>query len=182
MNIINFIKKKSTALNIGIGMAFILFINLVVFPFFASNEVDLKTILDLKFGFSPSEVISSLSSMHENGRKRYLLTTLLVDTPYALIYGFVYAFILFSLLQNTRMKNISFLLFIPFFISLFDLVENMGIITFILQFPHINSRFVSIISVANQLKWIFAFITIAIALILIGNQLIVKFFKTTKQA
>ena len=174
MKLLNFISKKSNKLNIIIGILFILLINIVIFPYFSFENVSIKSILDLRFGFSKEDVLSLLSSMKENGRKRYLLTTLSIDTPYALFYGLIYTFIIEKLSKDTFIKSFPYLILIPLFISIFDLLENSGIIYFCLKFPDINNRIVTIFSFANQLKWVFGFLTLTVISILILNKLITK--------
>jgi hypothetical protein len=174
MKLLNFISNKSTNINIGIGILFILLINIVIFPYFSSEDVNIKSILDLHFGFSYDDVLSSLSSMKESGRKRYLLTTFLIDTPYALFYGLIYTFIIVKLSKNTFIKSFPYLVLIPLFISIFDLLENTGIIYFCVKFPDINNRIVTVFSFANQLKWVFGFLTLTVISILTLSKLRTK--------
>jgi len=174
VNLIHQIIKKSNSKNIIIGILFILFINLIVFPFFLTSTTNLKTILDLRFGFSINDVINSLSIMQKNGRERYLLTTLFIDTPYALIYGFIYAFIIVALRRNIPANRLGYIIIIPLLISLFDIIENSGIVYFILRYPNINSKIVTIISISNQLKWIAASLTFMLIIYLLLNKLITK--------
>ena len=167
MTFINFITNRSNSKNIILGIIFILLVNLVIFPFFSSENVNAGNILDLHFGFSVKDVLNILSEMKQEGRKMYLLTTLLIDTPYAIIYGFVYAIIIVALLKKKITKANQYLIFTPFFISLFDLLENSGIVYFILKYPNINSFASTSVSFFNQLKWIFATITLLIVLFLV---------------
>ncbi len=176
MPFIRFLQKKSTPLSIGIGLLFILFVNWVAFPYFSSETVNVHTILDLHFGFSPKEVLKILSLFRDEDRKQYFISTLFVDTPYALVYGFVYAFIVIALLKQQKMNRFlySTLVILPFFISFFDLVENMGILYFIENIPRLNTNLIKIFSLSNQLKWVFAGITFLVILYLVAHRLIKK--------
>ncbi len=174
MSIPNFITKKSTPKNITLGVVFILLVNMVIFPLFMTDKVHIGNILDLHFGFSSDEVLNVLSSMQKSGRKLYLLTTLLIDTPYALTYGFVYALIIAALLKRNLTKANQFLILPPFLISLFDLFENSGIVYFILNYPNINPSAAKLISLSNQLKWLFAGLTFILILYLLLRMWMVK--------
>lgn len=172
MQLLECIAKKSTTKNISIGLLIILLINSIVFPYFSSEQVHINSILDLRFGFSAADVSATLAAMKGSGRKAYLLSTLLIDTPYAMFYGFIYAFIIYRLSKNTFLEKIPILILIPFLISIFDLIENTGILFFILKFPDNNAKLVYLFSFANQLKWTFALLTLLLFLILLVTRLL----------
>jgi hypothetical protein len=78
-----------------------------------------------------------------------------------MIYGVVYAIILIFIIKKKMYSGrLRYLILLPFLISLFDLVENTGIIYLVSTYPESNDMVVSIASFANQLKWIFAGITL----------------------
>jgi len=160
---IYFLEKHCSKKKIIIGVIYIAFINLIAFPFFPKLFEATYThtgILDLHFGFDTNEVLNILRTLGTAGRQIYFLSTLLIDFPYALIYGFIYSFILIFLLKKTQIyKRVRYFVFLPFFISFFDIIENSFIIYFINAFPNINSLAVVIASFSNQLKWIFAALT-----------------------
>jgi len=174
MILIDNIEKYSTKRNIIIGFFVVLFISVIVFPSFPKlfNDNKVNDVLDLKFGFTIDTVHNSLSNMKVNGRTAYFLSTIIIDIPYALIYGFVYSLIIIFFLNKLAIyKHYKLLAFFPLLTSLFDLIENFGIINFILKFPVIESSFVYYISLSNNLKWICALITFMIVLILIIKYL-----------
>ncbi|MCF6241574.1 MAG: hypothetical protein L3J74_09545 [Bacteroidales bacterium] len=109
MSLTSFIKKKSNRKNIFLGILFIVVINVIVFPYFSSDTVNISSILDLRFGFSTDEVLTTLANMQEKGRKMYMFSTLLIDTPYAMIYGFIYAIIIAIFLKKIK-GNLIYLL------------------------------------------------------------------------
>ena len=169
--LIDSLEKYSNKKNILIGIGFILFVNIVAFPLFPKIYSDtpylLTNILDVKFGFSLETILNSLSLMQEEGRDCYLFSTIIIDIPYALVYGFVYSFIIIFLFKKvSSYKSFKFLAIIPFFISLFDLIENFGIVYFINKFPIINSNIAYSISLSNQLKWGFSLLTFLLVLVL----------------
>ena len=181
----NILERYSTKKSIMIGIGFIIFINSIAFPFFPmlfsdSNLITGK-ILDVQFGFSPETVHELLSSMTEKGRHIYYLSTIIIDIPYALIYGFVYSFLIIFLLKKRKhislqIKKFQILILLPFLITLFDLIENGGILYFITSYPQIDPAVVGFISLSNQLKWIMAGVSfISIAYLFIR----IKFFNKT---
>ncbi|HFX18046.1 MAG TPA: hypothetical protein ENK64_02780 [Flavobacteriales bacterium] len=177
-HLLSFISKYSTRKNIVSGLIVITLVNLVVFPYFLKAPTTIDHILDIRFGFDKQIVNNTLNELGNNGRTLYFWTTLLIDTPYAFFYGFIYAFILAALLKSSADKNHwQFLIMLPFFISLFDIIENLGIIYFIKSYPNIDDSLIKITSLSNQLKWIFAFLT-TISIFLL---FIIKLFSNLKK-
>jgi len=182
----NFLEKYSCKENIIIGIIVILFVNTIAFPFFPllfsdSNIIEGK-ILDIRFGFTEEIVQQTLFLMTEKGRHIYYLSTLIIDIPYALIYGFVYSFLMVLLIKKQnysfqKKKRFQTIIYFPFLISLFDLIENGGILYFITSYPQISSNVVEIISLANQLKWL----TASITFILIMSLSLNVFARSIKQ-
>ncbi len=177
----NFIEKHSTRKNIILGVVFILFINMVAFPFFPNiffgKSLPINLIFDLQFGFDVDFTKDLLEQLGVNGRHIYLLSTLLIDTPYALVYGFIYAFIIYNLLKKNNLEQrFYYLSYIPFGSSIFDLSENFFIIKMINDFPAVKYNIVFIASISNQLKWSFAVVTVVIVIILLLklSKIIVK--------
>ena len=162
------IEKELSKRNIMIGIGFIIFINTIAFPFFpllfSDSNLIAGKILDIQFGFTSETVQELLFSMTEKGRHIYYLSTIIIDIPYALIYGFVYSFLIIFLLKkqkDRKMKKRTYLTlaFMPFLITLFDLIENGGILYFITSYPQIDPAVIGFISLSNQLKWVFAGLT-----------------------
>ena len=171
----NCLEKYSTLKNIIIGLIFIAFINIVAFPYFPTlfniNTFSVDSILDLKFGFSLEEIELIFGKMKEGGRNVYLFSTIIIDVPYAIIYGFIYSIIVYSLLKKAKLINLKQISILPILISVFDLIENIGIIYFLNVYPNINENYISVFSLANKLKWIFAFIVFMVIVGLIIKKL-----------
>jgi hypothetical protein len=174
---ISFIKKYATRKNILFGIIYILITNLVLFPFFpkiiSNVSFSIDWILDLKIGFDYETVIKSFELMQPEGRFIYKISTIFIDTPYAVIYGFTYSSI-FYLLFDKNSKYKSLLLIFPIMISVFDILENLFIVNYINNYPNISDKMVFLGSIANQLKWIFAIITFIIFIIGLTKFLIKK--------
>ncbi len=162
------LEKYSTNKNIVAGIVFIIFINTIAFPLFPplfmGISVPLDKILDLHFGFTPDYSYHILTSLQDDGRLSYILSTLLIDTPYAFIYGFIYAFILIMLLKTNNLWKYKALVYIPFAISFSDLLENTGIITLLFYYPEKMEFISNLTSFFNQSKWSFALIMFIITI------------------
>ena len=157
-----YIERYSTLKNIIIGLIFIAFINIVAFPYFPTlfnvDTYSVDYILDLKFGFSLDTIVILFEKMKEDGRNVYLISTIVIDVPYTIIYGFIYSYTIYYLLKKANLINQKWISILPFLISIFDIIENIGIIYFIKVYPNINENYISLFSFSNKLKWVFAFI------------------------
>lgn len=175
---IPFLEKHATKKNIITGLIFIAFVNIIAFPLFPKlligREIPIENNLDLQFGFTSDFAYSLLSNLQEDGRKAYKLSTLFIDIPYALIYGFIYSFILIVLLKKNKLRKYKELVLIPFGISIFDLLENTGILTLLASFTVKMEGVVAFTSFANQTKWCFAGFTALSTIILLIKYFIIK--------
>ena len=161
------INRLTTKTNIIAGLVFIIIIILLVFPvLFGAYNIDIKSIFDVQFGFDTVFVQNLLDNLGEKGRYGYMVATLLVDTPYAIIYGFVYAALINKMLVGSKQK-MRFLVYLPFAISFFDVLENTFTINFLIQYPQITTTFVPVAAMANRLKWTFATLTILVFFVLL---------------
>jgi len=176
------LEKFATKRNIIIGLIFIAFINIIAFPFFPKlmigREIPIDGILDLQFGFTSNFALNLLDNLKEDGRNAYKLSTTIIDIPYALVYGFIYSFILVVLLKKNNFWNYRILILVPFGISIFDLMENAGILTLLSSFPEKMEFVVAFTSFSNQSKWIFAFVTF----LLISSNVVYLVFKKKQKA
>lgn len=172
---IDYLFNKATIKRIILGISLIIFINLVVFPYFPhwfGIHLPAKSSLDLQFGFENGYVRRLLNILGSKGRKVYFYFTLFIDIPYLFLYGFTFSLLFAYLIKRKKPSRFfNFILFFPLFISLFDLLENTGII-YLMKNPYsYNEKWVPYISIANQLKWIFSLLTLGV---LIGLLLLKK--------
>ena len=173
----HFLKKYSRPKYIITGIIYILIVNMVLFPLFSIPGIKLQNILDLHFGFNFNNVQKLMSHLQAEGRHQYLINTLFIDTPYAMIYGWVYALIIILLGSKARVKEqeLKYFIILPLLIGFFDLIENAGIVYFIKYIPNISPKIVQMVSLANQLKWILAILTFFLVLWLIVKWLYNQF-------
>jgi len=177
----NFLTVHATKRNIIIGVLLIIIFNVLLLPkfpkLFSESNTEINAILDLKFSYTINEAYLLIENLGENGRNTYKLITLFIDFPYALMYGFVYAFIIIMLLNTTTLKRLNYICLAPFFISWFDVLENSGIILILLKYPTKLTAICNLTSIFTSLKWIFATITFLIIVTLFINLIYSKSLK-----
>lgn len=165
-----FLSKYSTKGNIIIGILSILFINLVAFPnfpkvFFGEN-LSFLTILDTQFGFSSEFVTNLFLSLNENGRTAYKYSTIFVDFPYPIIYSITYSLIFIKIFEKNKIERFKNFALMPLGILFFDVLENLGIIHLINNFPNLNDKSIYLVSIFNQTKWLFALASLILLMVL----------------
>ncbi|MCF6181484.1 hypothetical protein [Lutibacter sp.] len=143
---------------------------------FLNTKIDIKSILDIKFSYTTTVAYTLFKNLGENGRVAYTLSELFIDIPYAIIYGYTYAFLVIFLLKRNKIKNLNYLISAPLLISFFDILENTGIIIMLTKYPEKLSSICNLTSIFTSLKWIFAIITFIIILINLSYLLISKLF------
>ncbi len=180
----SFINRLSTKKNLIAGLLLIVIINLVVFPFFPAlldgSDIDFSNIFDLQFGFNTAYVIQTLTNLGQKGRHIYMLSTIFVDIPYLIIYGFVYAILINTVLHKLQF-DFKLLIYLSFLISLFDLIENIGVIYFLQTYPDISLQMVKLTSIANQLKWLTVFVLFCCFIILLIILMYKSYSKSSKK-
>jgi len=175
----HFLNKYTSKKNILIGIFLIIIFNVLLLPkfseLFLSTKIAIKSILDIKFSYTTAIAYTLFENLGKEGRNAYKLSELFVDIPYAIIYGFTYAFIIIFLLKLNKIKRLNFLILTPLLISFFDILENTGIIVMLTKYPVKLDTLCNLTSIFTSLKWIFAIITFIIVLVNFGYLLISKF-------
>lgn len=173
-----FLTKFATKRNISIGLFLIVLFNVILLPKFpeliSAIEIDIKSILDLKFSYSTDVAYTLFENLREQGRNAYKLSELFIDFPYAIIYGFTYAFIILILFKINNLERFNIVCLTPFLISWFDILENTGIIVMLSKYPTKLNTICSLTSTFTSLKWIFAVITFVIVLTSLIYLIILK--------
>ncbi len=152
--------------NIILGFVIIILFNLILLPGFPKIfSVPGNYPLDLKFGYSPAEAYKLLSDMGGKGRTVYLLSEIIIDWPYAVIYTFVYSVVIIAVYKNFRFSFRKYLIWAPLFLGIFDLLENSGIVLMIALFDYKITAPAYAASMFTKLKWSFAVLTFLLVLI-----------------
>tara|TARA_B100001057_G_C22545250_1_gene831276 strand:+ start:136 stop:516 length:381 start_codon:yes stop_codon:yes gene_type:complete len=113
--------------------------------------------LDLEPFYNEVNVIENFNSIGPDGRSVYVLSALLLDTFYPILYT--------SLILGAYIKifkNAKTLLFLPISAFSFDILENLQITRLNLNFPNINEFHVYLSSMTTSAKRIVITITLLI--------------------
>ncbi len=127
------------------------------------------TILDMKFGgYPPNYAYSLFKKLGPNGRNAYLFVQIPLDMIYPLMFGIAFSLILTNIFRRAfKSKNvIQNFNIILFFVSLFDYMENICIITMLISYPSFSPALAFTTSVFTTVK--FAFITITLLFSILG--------------
>ena len=164
-----FISEKATIKNVVIGFLLIVLFNAFLLPFLPELiwgfKMPISKILDLKFSYTLDVCYNLFDEIGANGRNSYQLSELFIDTPYAIVYSFTYAISIYLLLKANDLVKFKILIVTPILIGIFDILENLGIVTMLMNFPEKLVQIAQLTSAATSLKWLFAMITFLIILL-----------------
>ena len=116
-----------------------------------------SNMLDLEFFYSKENVIENFSTMGPDGRSIYVLSSLLLDTVYPILYLSLFHGAYFKLFSSSKV-----ILLVPITAFIFDIFENLQITRLNLNFPHISETHVYLSSMTTSLKWIAIAITVSV--------------------
>jgi len=118
------------------------------------------------FGFTEAQATEVLGCLGDEGMAVYRAGEQMQDTVYPVIYALFLGFTLWALSGFMVTGRKRFLLtLLPFIAMIFDFVENAHIVQLIDQYPDVNASTLLKASVGNQLKWFFAFVSIALIVV-----------------
>ena len=113
--------------------------------------------LDLELFYSKETVVNNFSAMGPDGRSIYVLSSLLLDTVYPILYLSLFLGAYFKLFRSSKA-----ILLVPISAFSFDILENLQITRLNLNFPNINETHVYLSSMTTSLKWIAIAITVLV--------------------
>ena len=117
--------------------------------------------LDLELFYSKEDVVRNFNELGPDGRSVYVLSSLILDTLYPILYT--------SLILGAYVKlfkSSAAILCIPLIAFSFDILENLQITRLVLNFPNVNETHVYLASMSTSFKWIA--ISIAISVLIYG--------------
>ncbi len=132
-------------------------LNICGLIFFLLPHNIFSNMLDLELFYSKEDVVRNFNELGPDGRGVYVLTSLILDTLYPILYT--------SLILGAYVKlfkNSGVILFIPLIPFSFDILENIQITRLVLNFPNVNETHVSLASMSTSFKWIAISITISV--------------------
>ena len=119
----------------------------LIFLFLPHNIFE--NMLDLEFFYNEGTVVKYFNAMGSDGRSVYVLSSLLLDTIYPILYT---SLILGA--YSKLFKSSQAILFLPITAFSFDILENIQITMLNLNFPNINKTHVYFSSMTTSAKWI----------------------------
>jgi hypothetical protein len=113
------------------------------------------TLLDLRFGYTTTQVQLMLKSIGENGRKMYLINEILFDFLNPCIYSIAFCLLLSLFFQQSYSSQaiLQNLNLFPIVVGIFDILENLGIVGLLLSYPKTEPNLVLFASWAGLFKW-----------------------------
>ncbi|MDX9991667.1 MAG: hypothetical protein RBS68_06400 [Anaerolineales bacterium] len=114
--------------------------------------------IDLMMFPTPAAVLAGIAALNAEGRAFYLLVELTYDIVYPISYMLFYGLALTFLLNRiTAPGSIARRLnLLPVVAFVFDMLENVGVISLLVSFPAQSAALAGFVSVVNSVKWVFA--------------------------
>lgn len=111
---------------------------------------------------SPEAVLHAVESLGQAGRAFYLFVETTYDIVYPISYTLFYGLVITVLInqvasQGSRFRRLNLLPLVAF---VFDMLENIGIVTLLASYPAQSAAVASYVSVVNGVKWLFAYASI----------------------
>jgi hypothetical protein len=124
--------------------------------------------IDLMFFYTPEKAYSMVAAYGEYVRPAYRTVELTVDIIYPIVYTLFFSLLITRLFkkgftENSAMQKLNVM---PFGAWLFDLLENLGIVTMLSIYPSTPAMVAWLTTIFTMVKWLFA--GASILLILIG--------------
>ena len=132
-------------------------LNICGLIFFLLPHNIFSNMLDLELFYSKENVIENFSTMGPDGRSIYVLSSLLLDTVYPILYLSLFLGAYFKLFRSSKA-----ILLVPIIAFSFDILENLQITRLNLNFPNITETHVYLSSMTTSLKWIVIAITVSV--------------------
>ena len=178
----DFLNRISNWKTLLITFAIYMVFNLVLLKNAESkiNELAQKTVgvIDLTFGFNPQKTLSMVADYGELGREYYAQTEMTTDVLYPIVYTLLFCIILTLLFRNKTYQPFSFINLLPLGALVFDLLENITIVTLLKSFPNSSEIVAILCEIFKMLKWIAS----GLVLITILYGLVMLSLKNAKKA
>lgn len=125
--------------------------------------------LDLKIIHGPEVTYNTFDAMSAEQQKRYMIGELTSDIIYPVIYTL---FLSFSLLL--LFKDFKTIPLIPYGAFVFDILENLSLVTLLKLYPQQIDWLAWISSIFSTLKWLFVFVSLLLIIVGISRKLFLK--------
>ncbi|MFZ5809521.1 MAG: hypothetical protein ACOY16_09610 [Chloroflexota bacterium] len=123
--------------------------------------------LDLLFFYTPQQAYERIAAYGETGRAAYRITELTADVLYPTVYSLFLGLLISWLFRRgfESQASIQRLNVTPLGAWLFDLLENLGIVTMLTIYPDTPAWLAWLTAVFTMTKWCFAGASILLALV-----------------
>ena len=123
--------------------------------------------IDLQFFYTPEKAYSMVAAYGEAGRASYRIFELTGDIVYPIVYTLFFSLFITWLFKRgfTAESKMQKLNIIPLGAWLFDLLENLGIVSMLSVYPSTPALLAWVSSIFTVIKWLFAGASIVLMLI-----------------
>jgi len=123
--------------------------------------------IDLRFFYTPTQVYAMIDAYGAVGRADYRFFELTGDILYPIVYTLLFSLAMTWLFQRglAKASRLQRLNVVPFGAWLFDLLENLAIVTMLSIYPSQPAPLAWLATTFTMLKWLFAAVTIFLLLI-----------------
>ena len=132
-------------------------LNICGLTFFLLPHNIFANMLDLELFYNKETVVKNLSAMGPDGRSIYILSSLILDTVYPILYLSLFLGAYFKLFRSSKA-----IMLVPITAFSFDIFENLQITRLNLNFPNISETHVYLSSMTTSLKWAAIAITVSV--------------------
>jgi hypothetical protein len=145
-------------------MAYVMPLAAGIMAFAANNSV---MPLDLMFFYTPDQALAMIERYGEAGRSIYFRIELTADIIYPMIYTLFYGSLISWLFQRAFPPDSKWQKWnvMPVFAWVFDMLENMGIVSMLSMYPSVPDVAGWITMIFGTLKWAFAFVSMGLVLV-----------------
>lgn len=135
-------------------------------------------VIDLMFAPPPAQILAAIEA-YSTARPFYATVELTADILYPISYAFFYSLLISFLLQRAfgKESKIQRLNLLPFGAWIFDLLENICILTLLYSFPAQSMAVAGALMVINGIKWAFAGLSILSVVFGLGAWVVKKIRK-----
>ena len=165
--LITLFSNKYIYLSAGIIFVFFLIVILPDQGEKAAQYIPENGSFDTAFYYSPQSVSQKIAAYGDAGRRAYIRNRWTFDLVYPFVYGiFLFSSISFSIRRlkwKILQKNIWAI--IPLIAVLFDFMENSFVSILMYRYPVQMDSLTYGASIATQIKWLFAYASVALAII-----------------
>ena len=132
-------------------------------------------VIDLMFMPPPAQILSAIEA-YGSARPFYIIVELTADILYPITYTFFYSLLITLLLRSafSADSKLQWLNVLPFGAWVFDLLENVYIVTLLVNYPAQSPIVAGMLTVVNGIKWAFAGASILALLFGLGAWIVKK--------